>query len=126
MDSIAWLITGAAASLAAGLAWLAAMWWFGRQMSAAAARLSKLEKARHALTQQNSQARKQVEQLSAELNELRHTLKRIDAAKAQQLRVSAATQSSFEDSGPFVEAAENFDEAANGFADTHFFMPKKD
>jgi uncharacterized protein HemX len=124
MDDKAWLIVGAAALLVAGLAWLGAMWWFGRQLRVSAARVSKLEKARATLTQQNSQARKQIEQLSAELGELRQTLKRADAAKAQELRVSAAAQG-FADSGPFVEPAENFEAPADGFADTQFFMPKK-
>ncbi|MCV2366500.1 hypothetical protein [Roseateles oligotrophus] len=125
MDSNAWLIGGSAAVLAAGLAWLGAMWWFGRKLAAAAARVGKLEKARQTLNQQNSQARKQVEQLQAELAELRHTLTRQDAAKAQQQRVHAARQS-FEDSGPFIEATDPVATPADGFADTHFFMPKKD
>lgn len=124
MDSNAWLIGCVAALLAAGLTWLGALRWFGRKLLVSAARIGKLEKARHTLTQQNAQARKQVEQMTAELGQLRHTLKRIDGAKAQELRVSAASHS-FEDSGPFVEPSENFEAPADGFADTHFFMPKK-
>lgn len=125
MDSPAWLIGCAAAVLAAGLTWFAASWWFGRKLAVAAARVSKLEKARQTLNQQNSQARKQLEQLQAEVAELRHTLSRLDAAKAQQLRVTAASRN-FEDSGPFVETSKPLESPADGFAETHFFMPKKD
>ncbi len=124
MDSSSWLIVGGAAALTAALTWLAASWWFGRQLARSLTRVSKLEKARQTLNQQNAQARKQHEQVQAELAALRHTLTRQDAARAQEQRVQAARQG-FEDSGPFVEPTEPLDGPPDGFADTHFFMPKK-
>lgn len=124
MDSSSWLIVGGAAVLTAALTWGAASWWFGRKLLLSRARVSKLEKARQTLSQQAAQARKQNGQMQAELAELRLTQTRQDALRAQELRVHAASQS-FEDSGPFVEAPENWEVPADGFADTHFFMPKK-
>jgi TolA-binding protein len=127
MNSNSWLIVGAAAALAAALTWAATSWWFGRKLLLSRARVNKLEKTRQTLSQQATQARKQHEQMQAELAELRHSLTRLtryEAAKAQEQRVLAASQG-FEDSGPFVEPPDHLDNPADGFADTHFFMPKK-
>lgn len=124
MDTNAWLMGIGGALLLAALTWAAATWWFGRKLLRAALRTQKLEKARQTLTQQNAQASRQIEHLLIEVAELRRQMSRLDAAKAQQMRVSAASQG-FADSGPFVEAAEPVEPPADGFADTHFFMPKK-
>jgi hypothetical protein len=124
MDTNAWLMGLGGALLLAALTWAGAMWWFGRKLLRSTVRAHKLEKARQTLTQQNAQARRQIEHLLIEVAELRRQLCRLDAAKAQQMRVSAASHD-FTDSGPFVEAAEPVETPADGFADTHFFMPKK-
>ena len=109
--------------LGAALGGLSAIWWWGRKLTAARARVAKLEAAREALKQQNAQARKQVEQLQAEVAELRHALGKIDAAKAQELRVQAASRI-LPDQGPFLGAAQPPSATSDGFAQTQVFLPK--
>ncbi|MCV2349950.1 hypothetical protein [Paucibacter sp. Y2R2-4] len=107
----------------AGLGGLIASWWWLRPLNAAKARVAKLEAAREALKQQNAQARKQVEQLHADVAELRHALGKIDAARAQELRVQAASRS-LPDQGPFLGEAQAPSPAGDGFAQTQVFLPR--
>jgi len=107
----------------AGFGGLLASWWWLRPLNAAKARVAKLEAAREALKQQNSQARKQIEQSNAEVAELRHALGKIDAARAQELRVQAASRS-LSDPGPFLGEAPPPASAGDGFAQTQVFLPR--
>jgi cell division protein FtsB len=102
---------------------LGATWWWLRPLKAAKARVAKLEAAREALKQQNSQARKQLEQLQTEVAELRHALGKIDAARAKELRVQAASRS-LPDQGPFLGEAQPASAASDGFAQTQVFLPR--
>ncbi len=102
---------------------LAATGWWRRPLQASRARVSKLEAAREALKQQNAQARKQIEQLQAELAELRHALGKVDAARAQALRVQAASRER-PDTGPFLGDAAPHLSNSDGFAQTQVFLPK--
>ncbi|MEJ6006472.1 hypothetical protein WG899_13015 [Paucibacter sp. AS339] len=122
MNDYGWLITcGVIAALTGG----GTYWWLARKLSAAVARMGKLEAARATLKQQNGQARKQVDQLQTEVAELRHALSKIDAVRAQELRVQAASRA-LPDTGPFLGDTAPHQAPADGFAKTQVFLPRKD
>lgn len=118
MDSNNWLMAAAGLVLGAGLAWAGAVWWFGRQLKAAAARLDKTEKARQFAATQTTQARKQIETLQQELGELRH-------AAQQKVHLSQPAPTSPEMILPLGTDAPRKAGPGDGFADTQVLLPSK-
>lgn len=119
MDAQQSLVALAAFVIGAGLAWVAARWWFGRQLAAAAAQQDKVNKAREFAAQLAAQARKQIEQLQKELGELRL------AGKPQAPRVEALKPVADEVMLRVIGAESRPELPADGFADTQVLMPRK-
>ena len=116
------LATPIAAVVAALVTWAVCQWWYGRKLVAAAQRLQKSDKGRQFSQEQTLQARRQIEQLKAELESHQRSATESQAA-ARQRAVPleearyVAKRSSAPSSGfmPIV--------AAYGFADTQV-LPK--
>ena len=97
--------------------WAVCQWWYGRKLVAAAHRLQKSDKGRQFSQEQTLQARRQIEQLKAELESHQRsatesqTAARLRAVQLEEARY-AAERSPTPSSGfmPIV--------AAHGFADT--------
>ncbi len=100
------------------LTWAACHWWYGRKILAAAHRQQKSEKERAFSREQTLQARRQVEQLKAELEShqrsssesqaaARQRASRLEEERQAAVERAAASESAFL---PIV--------AAHGFADT--------
>lgn len=99
------------------LTWAACHWWYGRKLFAAANRLQKSDKGRQFSQEQTLQARRQVEQLKAELESHQRSVSETQAAARQRVARLEAER----------DAAERMPEpaavilpivAAHGFADT--------
>lgn len=71
MNAMQGLMMLGALLLGGVLAWAGAAWWFGRRLKLSSARIEHLERSRQQVSQQVSQARRQVEQLQRELADLR-------------------------------------------------------
>jgi len=119
MDTSQWLIFATGGCAIAAATWLAARWWYGRQLDALNLRLQKVDKARQFSSQQTLQARRQVEALQKDLaaqNELlakaqlatqrsRHLEEVLRTASAAELAGSAVPQGpahSFADTQPMA------------------------
>jgi sRNA-binding protein len=102
--------------LASIVTWSACRWWYGRKLEVAAHRLQKSDKGRLFSQEQTLQARRQVEQLKAELASHQQTAIESQAARRRtaelEQALAAAERSAAPDSGrlPLV--------SAHGFADT--------
>jgi biopolymer transport protein ExbB/TolQ len=112
------MATSIAVIVACLLTWAACHWWYGRKLAAAAHRLHKSDKERAFSRDQTQQARRQLQQVKAELESHQRsasagqtTAGRHRAAQAEEQR-QAAERAAEADSGfmPIV--------AAHGFADT--------
>lgn len=117
MDTDQWLIVIAWAVASCVGTWILAMLWYGRKLTAAQARVRKLEKARQTAYQQTATARKQVEQLQKEMSELRHATGQREAVKA---RPQVADQAPRRQDNPLL-SSDSFDEPdlpQHGFAET--------
>lgn len=104
---IAGVLVGAL--LGAGACWF----WFGRRLSVTARRLERSEQARQQLSQQVSQARRQVEHLQRDLTDLRHAHPTL-------------VREHFSHSQPAVEhpQLDDDDEKHHGFAPTQILARK--
>jgi len=109
----AWTI-GLLAASAATL--LACRWWYGRKLTAAAHRLHKSDKGRLFSQQQTLQARKQVEQLKAEL--AAHRKAAVDTAAARQRTQELETALVAAERSVRIDIAARPALAPSGFADT--------
>jgi len=118
MDSKHWLMAIAGLVFGIGLAWGAAMWWFGRLLKQAALRLDKTEKARQFAATQTTQARKQIEALQHELGELRHAMQ-------HKVHASHAAPAGPEMILPAGSPAPHKPSPGDGFADTQILLPSK-
>jgi biopolymer transport protein ExbB/TolQ len=102
--------------VASVVTWAACRWWYGRKLVTAAHRLQKSEKSRLFSQEQTLQARRQIEQLKADLASHQQSAAENQAMRrrAAQLEeaLSASERSATPDSGrlPLV--------SAHGFADT--------
>lgn len=111
------MATSIAVIVACLLTWAACHWWYGRKLQAAAHRQAKSDKERAFSRDQTLQARRQVEQLKAELkSQQRSASENQVAARQRAVRLEeerqAAERVPAPDSG-FVPIV-----AALGFADT--------
>ncbi len=99
------------------LTWTACHWWYGRKLLAAAQRLQKSDKGRQFSQEQTLQARRQVEQLKAELESHQRSAgesqaaARLRAARREEERRAAERVP--EPDASFMPIV-----AAHGFADT--------
>ncbi|MEJ6002022.1 hypothetical protein [Paucibacter soli] len=118
MDSNQWLMAIAGLALGAAAAWGGAVWWFGRMLKQAAARLDKTEKARQFAATQTTQARKQIESLQHELGELRH-------AAQHKVHINPPAPSGPEMMLPVGGTAPRKPAPGDGFADTQVLLPSK-
>jgi len=118
MDTNQWLMAAAGLLIGAGLAWGAAMWWFGRQLKQATLRLEKTEKARQFAATQTTQARKQIEALQHELGELRH-------AAHHKVHINQPAPTGPEMILPVGSTAPRKPAPGDGFADTQILLPSK-
>jgi len=118
MDSNYWLMAIAGLVIGIGLAWGAAMWWFGRLLKQAALRLDKTEKARQFSATQTTQARKQIEALQHELGELRHAMQ-------HKVHVNQPAPAGPEMILPVGSTAPRKPAPGDGFADTQILLPTK-
>ena len=112
------MATSIAVVIACLLTWAACHWWYGRKLAAAVHRLYKSDKERAFSRDQTQQARRQLQQVKAELeshqrstSESQATAARHRVAQLEEQRQASARQAEA-DSGfmPIV--------AAHGFADT--------
>lgn len=112
------MATSIAVVIACLLTWAACHWWYGRKLAAAAHRLHKSDKERAFSRDQTQQARRQLQQVKAELeshqrgaSESQAMAARHRVAQLEEQR-QAAVRATEADSGfmPIV--------AAHGFADT--------
>jgi sRNA-binding protein len=102
--------------VASVVTWAACRWWYGRKLLAAAHRLQKSDKGRLFSQEQTLQARRQIEQLKAELASHQQSAAENQATRKRAAQIEAALQAGerpvLADSGrmPLV--------SAHGFADT--------
>jgi biopolymer transport protein ExbB/TolQ len=102
--------------VASVVTWAACRWWYGRKLAAAAHRLQKSDKSRLFSQEQTLQARRQVEQLKADLASHQQSAAASQAAQRRATQLEEALHASerpvLADSGrmPLV--------SAHGFADT--------
>jgi sRNA-binding protein len=102
--------------VASVVTWAACRWWYGRKLLAAAHRLQKSDKGRLFSQEQTLQARRQIEQLKAELASHQQSAAENQATRKRAAQLEEALQASgrpvLADSGrmPLV--------SAHGFADT--------
>ena len=99
--------------IAAVATWLVCRHWYGRKLAAAAQRLYKSDQSRLLSQQQSQQARKQIEQMRAEMEFLRKKPSEasVHRERAQALEVALFSTSAHDD-------AAEAEPAAHGFADT--------
>ena len=102
--------------VASVVTWAACRWWYGRKLLAATHRLQKSDKSRLFSQEQTLQARRQIEQLKAELASHQQSAAENQATRKRAAQLEEAMQASerpvLADSGrmPLV--------SAHGFADT--------
>lgn len=120
MDTQQWVAAVLGAVLGGGVAWGVAMFVFGRQLKAAAARQDKLDKAREFAAQQVSQARRQIETLQKELGELRQQQQ---ASRPSPAWAEAPAAVEMPILG--LDSSASRKPPADGFADTQVILPHK-
>jgi sRNA-binding protein len=102
--------------LASLVTWAACRWWYGKKLAAAANRLQKSDKGRLFSQEQTQQAKRQIEQLKAELASHQRSAAESQASRRRtaelEAALAAAERAAVPDSGrmPLV--------SAHGFADT--------
>ena len=124
MDTDQWLFVIAWAVAASVGTWILAMLWYGRKLTAAQARVRKLEKARQTAYQQTATARKQVEQLQREVSDLRQSTGQREVAKPKPQIADEPPRrpdNPLLSSGPFDEP----EMPHHGFAETQVMDPVK-
>jgi bisphosphoglycerate-dependent phosphoglycerate mutase len=111
------MATSIAVVVVAIVTWAACHWWYGKKLFAAMQRLHKSDKGRQFSQEQTLQARRQVEQLKAELASHQRSASESQAAAARQRAAQReeelhASERTVPNAG-FIPIV-----AAHGFADT--------